>query len=337
LSRPNRPALAAIFGCAGPVLTAAERDFFRDADPLGFILFQRNVEDPGQVRALVAALRETVGREAPVLIDQEGGRVQRLRPPHWRAAPSAARLAALPEAARAVWLNARLIAADLAALGIDVDCAPVLDVPVPGAHGIIGDRAYGSDPAVIAMLGRVAMRGLEAGGVLPVIKHVPGHGRARVDSHEACPVVDAPAGELESRDLVPFQALADAPFAMTAHVVYRAWDPEAPATLSAPVIEQVIRGLIGFHGTLLSDDLSMKALTGTLGERARRAIAAGCDVALHCNGDLREMSEIAGAIGPLQGEALACVAASLARRRPPEPADRPTLMAELDSLLDLEA
>jgi beta-N-acetylhexosaminidase len=325
---------AVIFGCAGPTLSAAERDFFRDADPLGFILFARNIVDPAQVRSLVAALREAVGRDAPVLIDQEGGRVQRLRPPHWRAAPAAARLAALPDPAaeRAVWINARLIAAELADLGIDVDCAPVLDVPVPGAHGIIGDRAYGADPARVARLGAAAVAGLLAGGVLPVIKHLPGHGRAQLDSHEACPVVTDAAATLEA-DLAPFAALADAPFAMTAHVVYTAWDAVRVATTSTKVIAEVIRGRIGFDGALMSDDLSMKALGGSFGDRARAAQEAGCDLVLHCNGDPAEMTEIAAATAPLAGKAAERVARALKRRQAPDPADLPVLRAELDALL----
>jgi beta-N-acetylhexosaminidase len=290
------------------------------------------------VLALVEELRSAVGRAAPVLIDQEGGRVQRLAPPHWRAAPPAGRFGALAAhhleaASRAAWINARLIAAELARLGIDVDCAPVLDNPVAGAHGVIGDRAFGSEPWVIARLGRATVEGLLAGGVLPVVKHIPGHGRATLDSHEALPVVGSPAAELEATDLPPFRALADAPFAMTAHVVYTAWDADRPATLSPAVIRDIIRGRIGFRGALISDDLSMQALTGGLAERTRRAIAAGCDLALHCNGDAAEMAAVAGAAGRLAGEAAARVAAALARRRPPEPADSGALAAELAGLI----
>ncbi len=327
---------AVIFGCAGPALSAAEQRFFRDCDPLGFILFQRNIHHPDQVRALVASLRDCVGRDAPVLIDQEGGRVQRLRPPQWRAAPPARTVGKLPEPShrrRAIWINARLIAAELADLGIDVDCAPVLDNPAPGAHEIIGDRAFGSDPGLIAESGRAFIDGLLAGGVLPVIKHIPGHGRAASDSHEALPVVTCPGEDLEAEDLPPFRALADAPFAMTAHVVYAAWDRASPATLSWKVIERIIRGSLGFTGTLMSDDLSMRALAGDLGQRADAAIAAGCDLVLHCNGDPAEMASVADAVPLLAGEAASRVAASLARRHPPEPADLPSLRAELDRLL----
>ena len=330
---------AAIFGCAGLSLTADERAFFRATDPAGFILFKRNCADPDQVRALVAELRAAVDRPAaPVLIDQEGGRVQRLRPPHWRAAPPARRFAALhrrdPAAGvRAAWLNARLIAAELQDLGIDVDCAPVLDNPVPGAHDVIGDRALGDDVATIATLGRAVMDGLLAGGVLPVIKHLPGHGRAEVDSHQHCPIVGAGDEALRAQDLPPFRALADAPFAMTAHVVYRAWDAARVATWSPGIIARIIRDAIGFAGCLLSDDLSMQALDGGLGERARRALAAGCDLALHCNGDLAEMTDVAEAAGPISEGAASRLAAALARRTIPQPIDGAALLAELDGLL----
>ncbi|MEI9987031.1 MAG: beta-N-acetylhexosaminidase [Aliidongia sp.] len=330
---------ALILGCAGPVLSPAEREFFRSADPAGFILFQRNCVDPAQLAALVADLKSASGRaDTPVLIDQEGGRVQRLKPPHWRAAPSAGRIAQLPPAAaeRAAWINARLIAADLAALGVTVDCMPVLDLPVPGAHEVIGNRALGTEPEQVVRLGRAVMRGLEAGGVLPVIKHLPGHGRALVDSHEHCPVVDAPEAALLARDVSPFEALADAPFAMTAHVVYTAWDPDRPATLSAKIIGEIIRGRIGFTGTLISDDLSMKALGGTLPERALGALAAGCDLALHCNGNLDEMIALAAAVGPLSAAGTERFARALAHRRAPEPADASALLAELDALMAAE-
>ncbi len=331
-----------MFGCAGQELSEDERRFFGKADPLGFILFARNIADPRQVSGLVEALRQSVGRRAPVLIDQEGGRVQRLRPPFWRAAPPAARfgmLARLDGAAaeRAAWLNARLIALELTALGIDVDCAPVLDNPVPGAHDVIGDRAFSLEPGVIARLGRATIDGLMAGGVLPVVKHIPGHGRAEADSHVACPVVRASAGDLARSDLPPFRALADAPIAMTAHVVYAAWDGTRPATLSPTVIRDVIRGEIGFDGVLLSDDLSMQALSGGLDERAAAALAAGCDVVLHCNGRLDEMRAVAGAAGRLEGPALDRVARALKARRRPDLVDRPRLLAELGELLRVAA
>ncbi|TXL73606.1 beta-N-acetylhexosaminidase [Vineibacter terrae] len=296
---------AVILGCAGPRLSADERAFFRDADPLGFILFARNVATPQQVRALTGDLRDCVGRaEAPVLIDQEGGRVARLKPPYWRVAPPAALFGALhgrePEAAvEATRLNARLIAADLAPLGIDVDCAPVLDVTVAGAHGVIGDRAFGEAPAVVAALGRAQAEGLMAGGVIPVMKHIPGHGRARADSHFELPIVEAGRAELEACDFAPFRALADLPWAMTAHVLYRALSGNQPATTSSAVVRDIIRGHIGFDGLLITDDLSMQALDGTHAERVRAGLAAGCDVALHCNGDMDQMREIAGVVPAL--------------------------------------
>jgi beta-N-acetylhexosaminidase len=307
---------ACILGCSGPALTIAERAFFRDADPWGFILFRRNVETPDQVRRLVEDLRAAIGRaDAPVLIDQEGGRVQRLRPPHWRAYPPGRAYGELASGERHAMarLGARLIAHDLAALGITVDCLPVLDVPAPAADDVIGDRAYGSTPETVADLGRAAAEGLIAGGVLPVMKHVPGHGRAGADSHQALPVVEASLAELEARDFAPFRALADLPMAMTAHVVYTAIDPDHPATTSRRVIDEIVRGAIGFQGLLLSDDLSMNALSGDLGERAVAALAAGCDVALHCNGDRAEMRAVVGAAKPLDGAAGARAAAALAR------------------------
>jgi len=282
--------LACILGCSGAALTAEERAFFRDVRPWGFILFKRNVESPEQVRALVEALRACVGRaDAPVLVDQEGGRVQRLGPPHWNRYPPGRAFGTLAgndpllrrEIAR---LGARLLAHDLAALGINVDCVPVLDVPVPGAHDVIGDRAYGTTPDDVAVLGRAAAEGLIAGGVLPVIKHMPGHGRAGVDSHLNLPVVETAYDELDAVDFAPFRVLSDMPMAMTAHVVYTAIDPKRPSTTSRKAVREVMRGAIGFDGLIMTDDLSMKALKGSIAERTRRALAAGCDVILHCNG-----------------------------------------------------
>ena len=299
----------AIYGCGGRTLSTAERDFFRDARPWGFILFARNIEDPDQVRALVASLRETVGdARAPVLIDQEGGRVARLGPPHWHARAPAARFGAAygrnAETAReATYLNARLIAHDLAELGINVDCLPVLDVPVAGAHDVIGDRAFAADPATIIDLGRAQIEGLMEGGVLPVMKHIPGHGRAGADSHLALPRVAAAAEELSASDFVTFRSLNTCPMAMTAHVVYEAIDPQRPATTSPKVVRQVIRGEIGFDGLLMSDDLSMQALDGPLSVRAKAAQFAGCDLVLHCNGDLEEMKQVAAEAKELSGEA----------------------------------
>ncbi len=328
-----------IFGLAGDTLTADERRLFAAADPLGFILFARNCVEPAQVRALCGELRAIVGRtDAPILIDQEGGRVARLRPPHWPEFPPAARFGALararPDAAvEAVRLNARLIAHEVTALGIDVDCLPVLDVPQPGADAVIGDRAFAADPTVVADLGRAACEGLRAGGVLPVIKHVPGHGRAQVDSHLALPVVDASLSDMERLDFVPFRALADMPWAMTAHVVYAAIDPTRPATTSRLVIETVIRGTLGFEGVLVSDDLCMNALAGMPAERAREALAAGCDVALHCNGDLAAMTAIAEACPPLTPAARRRLARADAWRQPPEHLDVAAARARVDALL----
>lgn len=322
------------------MLTAAERRLFATANPLGFILFARNCESPDQLTALVRDLRASVERaDAPVLIDQEGGRVQRLRPPHWRDAPAAARFGALlavDEAAalQATQLNARLIAAELEGLGIDVDCAPVLDVPQAGADPIIGDRALALEPARVAQLGRAVGAGLLAGGVLPVIKHIPGHGRATADSHLRLPVVDTDRATLAATDWVPFAALSDMPWAMTAHVVFTAIDADAPATLSARVIGEVIRGAIGFTGVLVSDDIGMQALKGPLDRRARAALAAGCDVALHCSGVLHEMAAVASVCPRLSDAALARLAH--ARAMPPpaiEPIDVAQASARLATLL----
>lgn len=307
-----------IAGCSGFSLTPDEVSFFRDADPVGFILFRRNIADPDQVRALTDSLRETVGRaDAPIFVDQEGGRVQRLGPPHWPKYPAGrtyGRLSSDPEGRRRLaQTGARLIGHDLRAVGIDVDCLPVLDVPIPGAHDIIGDRAYDTDPAIVAMLGRAAAEGLMEAGVLPVIKHMPGHGRASVDSHESLPRVSAGIDELRAQDFVPFRALRDLPIGMTAHVVYEAIDPDGPATTSASVIGQIIRGELGFDGLLLTDDLSMKALSGSFRERAEAAFRAGCDVALHCNGNLDEAGAVAEAAPALAGETLRRFKAARAR------------------------
>ena len=331
---------AVIFGCEGRSLTDWERDFFSDRNPYGFILFARNCDTPEQIRALVAALRESIGRgSAPVLIDQEGGRVARLKPPQWRAAPGAARFGLLARrdralADQAVRLNARLIAAELLDLGITVDCAPVLDLPTPGADEVIGDRAFGPDPVLVAELGRAFCDGLLAGGVLPVIKHIPGHGRARVDTHYALPVVETPRAELEVSDFRPFAALADAPWAMTGHLVYTAIDPDNPATMSQAVIEEVIRGVIGFDGVLVTDDLSMRALSGDYASRAARSLAAGCDLVLHCNGKPEEMTEVARGVGPLSAEAERRLAAAAARPETPEAVDSVALAARLERMLD---
>ncbi|MEX0810358.1 MAG: beta-N-acetylhexosaminidase [Dongiaceae bacterium] len=330
--------LPVIFGCAGTVLSADERDLFRRADPLGLIVFARNCADPDQIRALVGDFRATVGRaDAPVLIDQEGGRVQRLQPPHWRAAPPPARFGAIATRDRArgregAALNARLIAAELADLGIDVDCVPCVDLRLPGAHQVIGDRALGEDPQLVAEMGRAVAEAFLAGGVLPVVKHIPGHGRALSDSHHELPVVTASAAELELTDFVPFRALADMPWAMTAHVVYTAYDDTKPATLSRCVIDRVIRGHIGFDGILLSDDLNMKALDGDLGDLAAASIAAGCDLALHCNGDLGEMARVVAALTPIAPATRTRLEAGRARLGG-MPIDRQVAATRLDEIL----
>ena len=327
---------AAIYGCSGHKLTAEERAFFAETKPWCFILFRRNVDSPAQVKALVAELRDSVGRaDAPVLIDQEGGRVQRLGPPHWpKYPPGSAYLKAVndPMAARElVRLGARLIAHDLRELGITVDCVPVLDVPVPGAHDIIGDRAYAQDPATVTQLGRAAAEGLLAGGVLPIIKHIPGHGRAFSDSHHDLPVVETAIEELDAWDFAPFKALSDMPMAMTAHVVFTAVDAKRPATTSKKGI-RLMREHLGFSGLIMSDDLSMKALSGDFAERTRAAQAAGCDVVLHCNGKMEEMAPIAAAVKPLVGLAKRRADAAMARiARRPEPFDADEARARFDA------
>jgi beta-N-acetylhexosaminidase len=314
-------ALAAIFGCAGPSLGEEERRFFAAANPFGFIVFARNVESPAQLRRLVGDLRDSIGREdAPVLIDQEGGRVQRLRPPHWRAAPPAARFGELAgidreRALQAVRLNARLIGAELADVGIDTVCAPVLDLRHPGAHDVIGDRSFSNDQQIVAALGRAACEGFRQSGVSPVIKHLPGHGRGTVDSHRSLPVVDAPLQELEETDFLPFRLLAGEPLGMVGHLLIQAIDSQYPASASSRVIGEVIRGRIGFGGVLMTDDLSMGALAGSIGERARVALAAGCDIALHCNGRMEEMVAVAEAVSPVSDTLPACWAAARDRAR----------------------
>lgn len=330
---------AFISGISGTSLTAEEREFIRSASPWGFILFKRNIDNPSQVSDLVKELRATLeDDQAPVLIDQEGGRVQRLGPPHWPSYPAGAVFSALYDidsqlGLSAAWLSARLIAADLFELGISVDCLPLADLPVPGADAVIGDRAYGTDPGKVAAIARSVADGLAQGGVLPVLKHIPGHGRATADSHLRLPVVDTSEFELEQTDFAAFQPLADLPMAMTAHVVFNALDPAQPATTSATIIDRVIRGLIGFQGLLMSDDVSMNALSGSIAERSRASLAAGCDLVLHCNGRLDEMREVAAAAPLLTGDAAARAHAALAARRVPEPFDRLEARAELDELI----
>ncbi len=298
---------AFITGVSGLTLTADERDFMRTARPWGFILFKRNIETAAQVTALITELRESIGEaDAPVLIDQEGGRVQRFGPPHWPVYPPGAVFGSLYDIDRklgltAARLSARLIAADLIDLGVTVDCLPLADVPIAGADAVIGNRAYGTEPGKVAAIARAVTEGLEQGGVLPVLKHIPGHGRATADTHFRLPVVDTPKAELERTDFAAFQPLADLPMAMTAHVVFSALDPAQPATTSATIIEQVIRGSIGFQGLLMSDDVSMNALAGSIAERTRAIVSAGCDMVLHCNGNLDEMREVARETPVLSG------------------------------------
>lgn len=318
--------LPVIFGIAGPELRPEEQALFSEFTPFGFILFARNLDTPTQTVGLVNALREAAGAEAPVLIDQEGGRVQRFGPPHAPAYPPAAafgQLAAsdLGQAGDTVRIGHALLGRDLASLGIDVNCAPVLDLAMEEGHAVIGDRAFAGDPGIVAALGRAAMDGLGRAGVLPVVKHIPGHGRARADSHEQLPVVETPRQVLEATDFVPFRVLRDAPVAMTAHVVYAALDADLPVTVSPKGIREFVRGRIGFEGLLLSDDLCMGALGGAMEQRACAALAAGCDVVLHCNGNFNEMTAVARAVPAMTDEASArwrTALAWLAARRAPE-------------------
>ena len=332
---------AFICGLKGGTLEETERAFLREAAPWGVILFRRNIDAPEQVSRLTADIRSALGRCAPIFVDQEGGRVQRLGPPHWRGYPTAARFelagADAAQAERLAWLGARLIAYDLRQVGIDADCLPVLDAPAEGSHNIIGDRAYSRDPARIAVLGRAAAEGLMAGGVAPMMKHIPGHGRARADSHFELPVVEAGRAELERVDFAPFKANADLPMAMSAHVVYMHIDQTAPATLSKIVIDDIVRGHIGFGGLLMTDDLSMKALIGSFRERAERAIAAGCDIVLHCNGDLAEARPVAEAAPPLAGAALARAEKALECVQQIEPFDVAEATREFDAAMSAVA
>lgn len=329
---------AFITGISGLSLSSDERAFLREADPSGLILFKRNVQDPAQVTALTKSFRDLLGRDVPVLVDQEGGRVQRLGPPHWPAYPPGITYGRLydrdPEIGKAAaHLGARLIAADLHAVGIDVDCLPLADVPVAEADPVIGDRAYGQSPAKVAAVAAEVGAGLLAGGVVPVLKHIPGHGRATADSHAKLPVVDTDRATLERTDFAAFRPLAGLPTAMTAHVVFTAIDPLAPATTSATIISQVIRGAIGFQGLLMSDDVSMGALAGTIGERTHAALAAGCDIVLHCNGQLGEMQEVAAAASRLTGKAAARAVAALAMRRRPSEIDIAAARKQFAALL----
>ena len=330
---------AAIYGLAGESLRPDERDFFRDADPAGYILFKRNCLDRGQLKALTDSLRAIHGRdELPILIDQEGGRVARMRPPEWPEFPCAERFAQLYQIAPASAIeaarhNAEAIAVLLNEVGINVDCLPLLDVRQPGANDIIGDRALGSEPMQVAALGRAVIEGLREGGVVGVVKHMPGHGRAMSDSHLELPIVPASDDELE-QDIEPFRTLNRAPMGMTAHVVYTAWDRERPGTLSPIVIGDIVRGRIGFDGWLMSDDIGMQALSGPFGARARGAVEAGCDVALHCSGKMEEMIDVAAAIGPMSDSSRERLARAMATIRGAAPqGSYEELAARRDSLL----
>ena len=329
---------AFITGVAGPALSDVERAFLREAQPWGLIVFARNVASPDQLHRLTGEFRNIVARAAPVLIDQEGGRVQRLGPPHWPKYPPAGAYARVYQHDSAKGLAAgalggRLIAADLHGVGIDVDCAPVADLPVAQADPVIGDRAFGTEPEGVAALAGAFARGLIEGGVLPVIKHMPGHGRATADSHKKLPVVTADRVTLDATDFAAFRGLADLPMAMSAHVVFTAIDPIAPATASAVIVRDVIRGSIGYQGLLMSDDVSMGALSGSLGERTRTVLTGGCDVVLHCNGDMAEMEAVAAAAPLLEGEAGRRAAAALAKRQPPAAIDVAKKRAEFAALM----
>jgi beta-N-acetylhexosaminidase len=329
---------AFITGLRGTAITAEERAFVRDASPTGLILFRRNIADPYQLKELIEEFREIKGADSPVFIDQEGGRVQRMGPPHWPVYPAGAVYGKLyrrdpARGLRAAWLGARLMAADLTAIGITVDCLPVVDVPVAGADEVIGDRAYGDTSHQVAAIAAAVVAGLEAGGVLSVIKHLPGHGRATADSHQQLPVVTADRATLEKTDFAAFVPFAAAPFGMTAHVVFTALDPALPATTSTIMIGQVIRGYIGFSGALMTDDVSMGALSGPIAERVRQSLAAGCDLVLHCNGEFAEMQEVAASCPELGGAARERTVRALASRRRPEAIDVEAARAEFMQLV----
>ncbi|HXV31745.1 MAG TPA: beta-N-acetylhexosaminidase [Sinorhizobium sp.] len=329
---------AFISGCKGLSLTAEERSFFAGERPWGFILFGRNIGEREQICDLVAALRDSVGNpKAPVLIDQEGGRVQRIRPPLAPQYPNGAAIGEIYRrdkelGLRAAWLMGRLHAFDLMRFGITVDCLPVLDVPVPGSHDVIGNRAYGHDPATVTAIGKALSKGLKSGGMLPVMKHMPGHGRTLVDSHHNLPVVHASLDELKESDFLPFIAMKDEAMAMSAHMVFTAIDPDNPATTSPMVVREIIRGHIGFDGLLMSDDVSMNALAGDMSARTRGIIAAGLDLVLHCHGIMEEMKAVADAVPVLSGERLRRARAAEAAFREPDEADEDALRAEFNAM-----
>lgn len=325
---------AVIFGCEGLRLTASERALFRQADPWGFILFARNVESPTQLLTLTSELREITGRDLPILIDQEGGRVQRLRSPFWTEWPPALdQCQHATDPARAMFLRGRLIAAELRACGLNVNCAPLADIAAPTTHPILRNRCYGTNLSAVISNARAMAEGLLTGGVLPVLKHIPGHGRATSDSHLALPVVDSSLAELEQVDFAAFRALADLPLGMTAHLLYPEIDPAAPATLSSRMI-QLVRDEIGFHGVLMTDDISMQALQGPVGMRAKAALAAGCDLVLHCNGQLSEMEELADCCPRLSVSAQARTDRALRHLAAPLEMDKGALEAEFRTLTD---
>ncbi len=330
---------AMILGCSGLTLTQEEIALYKAEQPWGFILFGRNIGDARQITDLVASMRGAVGRpDAPVLIDQEGGRVQRIRPPILQSYPNAQALGAIylrdrEQGLRAAWLMSRLHAFDLMRFGINVDCLPVLDVPVEGASNVIGNRAYGFDPKMVSEMGQAASDGLKAGGMLPVMKHIPGHGRGMVDSHHELPVVDVPLDDLDAHDFVPFRALNKELMGMSAHLVFNAIDPERPATTSRKVIDEIIRGRIGFDGLLMSDDSSMNALKGTLGERAANIVAGGCDIVLHCNGVMSEMLQVVKEVPPLTGRSLERAKAVEAGFPAADDADEASLRDEFNAML----
>ncbi len=325
---------ATILGCAETRLSKAEKQFFQQADPFGFILFARNIESADQIRALCASLRDCVGRDAPITIDQEGGRVQRLRPPLARdwLPPLEQVMAAGDHAEQAMYLRYRLIASELFDLGIDSNCAPLVDVATDETHPFLRNRCYGTDPAKVARLGRAVADGLLDGGVLPVLKHIPGHGRAMVDSHLDLPTVSVARDALIAQDFAPFKALNDLPMGMTAHLVYAALDTQ-PATIS-PIMMQIIRDEIGFDGLIMTDDISMKALKGSLSDLSAASIGAGCDLVLHCNGDLAEMRAVADSAGRLNDAGQVRAMRALAARQKPEPVDNQALSAQLEALLN---
>lgn len=334
---------AMILGATGTALTSDEIAFFRDERPWGFILFARNIDTADQVRSLCATMRECIDNpDAPIFIDQEGGRVQRLRPPLAPNYPDGATIGAVyakdrQSGLRAAWTMSRLHAFDLLKLGITADCLPVLDVPVAGSSDVIGNRAYSRDPKSVAEIGQAACEGLLAGGVLPVMKHVPGHGRSVVDSHLDLPRVDVSLEELRAVDFVPFHALNDCPMAMTAHIVYSALDPQNPATTSSKLIADIIRGEIGFDGLLMSDDVSMKALSGDFAARTDAIFSAGCDVVLHCNGDMEEMRPVASATPVLSGKAAARAASALNHNTGQDETDEAVIRSDFEAMIQTAA